>query len=485
MKVLFTSAEAVPFAKVGGLADVAGSLPAALQKLGVDARVILPGYGFIEHFKYNINHLFSFQYTHRNGTTDVRVYTCVYNGVPHYFVQAWPFFGNDGSVYGGWNWDVPRFIFFNQIVMATAWELNLRLGWFPDVLHVNDWHTSLIPFLMAESRWKQEWSRVGTILTIHNIAYQGNGVGGYLWNAGVPPRYHPHLVYQDLTDNLLAIATAYSDIVSTVSPRYAVEIQYPYAGYELAGLIRQRVGDLYGILNGIDADLWNPETDKALVSNFTVENFTEKRIQNKRHLQSTAHLPVREDVPVIGMVTRLARQKGLDIALPALRQLCYDTDMQFIILGTGEADLEYQLWQLGKEFNWKVRSYLHFDAALAQQIYAGSDIFLMPSHFEPCGMGQMIAMRYGSLPLVRETGGLADTVTNYDDGPGDVGTGFVFQWETPSAVLGTLRWAIDTFYRKPDAWRAMQRRAMQIDFSWEKSARDYVSLYQKAIDKHS
>jgi starch synthase len=483
MKVLIASAEAVPFAKVGGLADVVGSLPAALRQAGVDARVIIPGYGFIQHFKYHISRLFTFQFNHRKGNSTVEVYTCVHDGVPVYFIQCWPYFGQESSVYADWHWDMPRFVFFNQLIMATAWELRLRLGWFPDVFHVNDWHTALLPFLLADSRWKQEWQPVASVLTIHNIAYQGNNAARFLWEAAVAARLHPLVQWHNLGDNLLGIAIAYADMISTVSPRYALEIQYPYAGYELAGIIRDRAADLRGILNGIDTNIWNPETDPHIISRYNAASFEEQRIINKRHLQAFARLPVRDDVPVIGIVSRLTRQKGLDLALPALWQLLADTDVQFVVLGTGDSDLEGELAWLAQNFSSKARAFLQFDAALSQHIYAGCDIFLMPSHFEPCGIGQMIAMRYGALPLVRETGGLADTVTNYDDTDAETGTGFVFQWEDPSAVLGTLRWALSTYYNRPKAWRRMQHRAMELDLSWTKSAQDYINLYQTAMDK--
>lgn len=485
MKVLIASAEAVPFAKVGGLADVIGSLPKALRKMGIDARVIMPGYGFIEHRKYDITRLFSFEYTHRNGTSTVDVYTCIHDSVPFYFVQAFPYFGNDPAPYTTWDWDVPRFIFFNQVVMAVAWELRERLDWFPEVVNVNDWHTALVPFLMSESRHKEEWSRVGTVTTIHNIAYQGSNVGGFLWDAGIPARTHPVLAHHGLTDNLLATAIAYSDMISTVSPRYAQEIQYAYAGYELAPLIRHRADDLVGILNGIDTELWNPATDKHLAERYDAETFSDARPANKHNLQVYARLPVDDRVPLIGLVSRLTWQKGLDLAVPALRQLLAEENAQFVILGTGEPEIEQEIFQLAQDFHWKVAAFLQYDAALAQHIYAGSDIFLMPSHFEPCGIGQMIAMRYGALPLVRETGGLADTVVNYDDGNADRGTGFVFHWEEPEAVLGTLRWAINTYHNHPDAWRRMQRRAMNMDFSWDQSARQYVMLYERTSAKVS
>lgn len=483
MKVFIVSAEAVPFAKVGGLADVTGSLPTALRTQNIDARVIMPGYGFIEHAKHNINRLFSFQFTHRKGTSDVDVYTCIHDGVPIYFVQAWPYFGEDQTVYSDWDWDVPRFIFFNQIAMAVAWQLQERLGWFPDVFHVNDWHTSLIPFLLAENHDKPEWSQVASVLTIHNIAYQGAGVGGFMWDLGIAGRNHPLLDKYGLTNNLLAIAVSYSDMVNTVSPSYAKEIQFPTAGYELASLISERRNDLMGILNGLDIKRFNPETDKAIVSHFNAHEYIEQRAENKRMLQIAARLPIREEVPLIGVVSRLTWQKGFDLAVPALRQLLVDTDVQVVILGTGDEGIEDAIRQITQDYPDKASAFIEFDATLAQHIYAGSDMFLMPSHFEPCGIGQMIAMRYGSLPVVRQTGGLADTVSNYDNGEANSGTGFVFQWETPEAVLGTLRWAINTYYNNPKAWRRMQRRAMQVDFSWKNSAQQYIELYRKAIQK--
>lgn len=480
MNVLFVSAEAYPFAKVGGLADVVGSLPGALRKHGVDARVIMPGYGFINHEKYGINQLFSFEFTHHEGTSHIQVFSTVQNGVPFYFVQGWPYFGNEKTTYTQWDWDSPRFIFFNQTALALMWELRTRLDWFPDVVHVHDWHTGLLPFLLDEKRSDPTWGHVPTMLTIHNLAYQGDYLGGWMFKAGIPGRHHPHLVYQNLTDNMLAIAIAHSDVVTTVSPRYALEIQYPYMGYGLDGMIRTRADALHGILNGLDTDVWNPATDPRIAANYDANSVEGRRILNKRELQRRLDLPQRDDVPLVGVVSRLVWQKGMDMALPALRSLAETTDYQAVVLGTGEYDLENALWHLGHDHGGKVRAVLAYDGHLAQLIYAGSDIFLMPSHFEPCGMGQMAAMRYGSLPLVRETGGLADTVENYDNNDGHAGTGFVFQWEEASAVLGTLHWAIDTYNNRPDAWQRMQHRAMQRDFSWHTSALQYINLYRRA-----
>jgi len=480
MRVLLASAEAVPFAKVGGLADVVGSLPTALRRYGVDARVIIPYYGFIDPLEFNIEPLFSFDFHHRMGVNEVRLACCQQDDIIFYLLQSAPYFGNEGEVYSRWDWDMERFVYLNQALMASLSQLHEQEAWFPHVLHVNDWHTSLLPFLIRAHAEGDRWTELAAVLSIHNIAYQGKDAGGFLWQAGIHGRHDPDLADLGLTDNLLGIGIAYSDMISTVSPRYADEIQYAYAGYELAPLIARRADNLRGILNGLDVEQWDPESDPTLAENFSAENFAARRPANKRHLQSFARLPVGDDIPLVGIVSRLAAQKGFDLALPALRNLLARRDMQLVVLGTGEPDLEVAFWQLDQNFGDKARAFLQFDGALAQQIYAGCDIFLMPSHFEPCGMGQMMALRYGALPLVRETGGLADTVVNYDNGKADMGTGFVFQWQEAGAVEGTLNWALDVYSQRPKAWRRMQERGMRADFSWRKSAMDYTEMYEQA-----
>ena len=482
MRVLIASAEATPFAKVGGLADVVGSLPAALRGRGLDARVIIPGYGFIDHSEYDIEPLLSFDFHHRLGSNEVQLFHCQYDGIPFYLLQSPPYFGLEGDVYSEWDWDMGRFTYLNQALMAALSHLDERCGWLPDLVHVNDWHTSLLPFLVRD-HGGDRWRELATVMSIHNIAYQGKDAGGFLWQAGIHGRHHPDLIEFGLTDNMLGIGIAYSDMVSTVSPRYAVEIQYPYAGYELAPLVGKRAADLRGILNGLDVGKWDPESDPTLVAKFNADNFEGLRPLNKRHLQSISRLPLLSDAPLVGIVSRLAAQKGFDLALPALRNILARRKLQLVVLGTGEAHLERAFWQLDQDFGDKARAFLQFDGALAQQIYAGCDIFLMPSHFEPCGMGQMMAMRYGALPLARETGGLADTVVNYDDADADVGTGFVFHWQEPGAVEGTLDWALDVYEGRPAAWRRMQERGMREDFSWAKSAGEYCALYEDALAK--
>jgi len=491
MNVLFASAEVAPLAKAGGLADVVGSLPKYLRKQGVDARILMPMYGFIHWERYGIYPMFSFQYARRHGMADVHISYTEFDGVPIYLASSWPYFGEGNHLYTTLSWDIPRFICFSEIILATAYQLSLGTGgrqpWQVDVLHVHDWHTALAAFMVDRARHEHPlWRGMGTMLTIHNMGYQASFAGGYLYEAGIPYRAHPDLSWQNLGDNLLACGIAYSDFVTTVSPRYAVEIQYPRFGEGLQGLsgIRARNGDLQGILNGLDMERNNPATDKALAENFTPDDFMESRPTNKAALQQQMGLPVRDDVPLIGVVTRLTEQKGFDLAIPALRRLLEDTDVQLVALGSGENYLEHDLWRLQNDFNWKARAVFTYDPVLSQRIYGGTDLFLMPSRYEPCGTSQMLAMRYGSLPVVRETGGLADTVQNYDNGSADTGTGFVFQWETPDAVLGTLNWAIDTYRTRRDAFRRMQMRGMKIDFSWEKSAKVYIDLYERSLARH-
>lgn len=485
MNVLFVSAEAAPFAKVGGLGDVvaAGSLPTALRRLGIDARIILPLYGFIDRTKFNIKPLFSFHFHRRTGTAYVNVHYTEWHNVPFYFVESWPYFGNEAEVYTEWATDMPRYVFFNQVAVAVAWELRKQADWTADIFHVNDWHTGLIPFFLQENRYKDEWARTRSMLTIHNMAHQGAAAGGWLWEQGINGRNHPALQRDNLSDNLLAIGIAYADYVTTVSPRHAEEIQYPYMGYGLFHLVRSRTYEnrLYGILNGIDTEKFDPSTDPYIAQNYDAESFLEARQENKRRLQAYAGLEVRDDVPIIGLVSRLVWQKGIDIATPALRRILGERDVQFIALGDGEPQFSQQIWQVAQDYPHRARAYIQYDPAIAQRIYAGADMFLMPSHYEPCGIGQMLAMRYGSLPIVRETGGLADTVENYDDRDADKGTGFVFLWEEPEALLNTLRWSIDTYTQRPQAWRRMQQRAMQQDFSWERSAKIYAQLYEQIL----
>jgi starch synthase len=488
MRVLFVSAEMKPFAKTGGLGDVVNELPRALRAQNLDARVLIPLYGPVKgKFQDQLQFLFSFQFSRRTGTADVYVHYTEYDGVPVYFIESWPFFGSGDYIYTDVNWDRQRFVFFGQAALALAWELGQgRHGeqkWLPDVIHAHDWHTGLIPFLIHQARYAPEWENVASVLTIHNMGYQGWDAGGFLWDAGVPDRHNPHLVYQNKTDNLLGIGIAYADKLNTVSPRHAIELHYPRFGEGLDGLIWARDGDFVGILNGLDMGRVGPAVDPLVVHHYDATNFRTERPKNKNALQAELALDQKPDVPLIGVVSRLVDQKGMDFAIPGMRRLLAETDAQLVVVGTGEAILERELQRLEWDFGWKAKSVLAYRPDLAQKIYAGADLLLVPSRYEPCGLTQLLAMRYGALPVVRETGGLADTVINYDNGPADYGTGFTFLFEEPDAVRLTLRWAIDTYRNRHDAFQRMQERAMRTDWGWEHPVRQYITLYEGALDK--
>lgn len=488
MRVLFVSAEMDPFAKTGGLGDVVGSLPRALRRKGVDARVVIPLYGPVKgKFRDQLEYLFNFQLYRRNGTAEVYVHYTEQDGVPVYFLESWPFFSGGDYIYTDLDWDRPRFIFFSQAALALAWELGQGRHkgdkWFPDVVHAHDWHTALVPFLLYESRFSPVWENVASVLTIHNMAYQGWEAGGWLFDAGVPGRHNPHLVYQDKADNLLAIGIAYAHKLNTVSPRHATELHYPRFGEGLQGLIWVRDSDFTGILNGLDMERINPASDPHIPYCYDASNFRVERPRNKAALQGELALEQNPAVPLIGIVSRLAEQKGMDFAAPGLRRLLAETDAQLVVVGKGKAEIEQQLRTLEWDFGWKARIIIDYRADLAQRIYAGADLLLVPSRYEPCGLTQMLAMRYGALPVVRETGGLADTVVNYDGDRADRGTGFVFLFEEPDAVRLTLHWAIETFRYRHEAFERMQERAMRTDWSWDRPSERYIALYEGALEK--
>ncbi|MFP4321795.1 MAG: glycogen synthase [Anaerolineales bacterium] len=477
MQILFVASEMAPYVKTGGLGDVIGSLPKALRARGLDVRVVIPHYSMIPSDDYRYN----YSVPRRSGDGDVSVHYIEADGVPVYLLRSWPYFVDDGKIYTVWDWDTPRFIYFSQMVMSFIWELVQREGWWPDVLHVHDWHTGLVPFLLHEARFNPGWQDVASVMTIHNMGFQGPYAGGWLWEEGIPNRDHPALPYQDRKDNLLAIGIAYAEKVTTVSPRHAIELHYPRFGEGLEGVIWARNQDFVGILNGLDVVRHNPATDPHLTRKYTLETFHEGRAANKAALQAAHGLPTEPRVPLIGVVSRVTPQKGFDFALPALHRLLTEQDVQFIGVGAGELESEFG-W-LGLAHPAKARTHLGYNPALAQQIYAAADLILVPSRYEPCGLAQMFAMQYGALPLVRETGGLADTVTNFDNLDGDEGTGFKFLFEQPDAVYNTLLWALDTYHSKPEAWARMQARAMGHDWSWNQSAEQYIALYADAVHK--
>ncbi|CAM2068876.1 Glycogen synthase [Sulfidibacter corallicola] len=477
MKILIAAAEAVPFVKVGGMGDVVGSLPKALHALGVSVRVIMPGYGFIDKKAFDLKVAFTFDYRYRGETVQVVIYRTQRAGAEFFFVEAKPWFGEQSTVYSpDSEWDVPRFTLFSRLVLETMSRMAQTDDWTPDVLQVNDWHMGLLPLLLKVEHQADRWTKTASLLTIHNSAYQGENAGNYIEDL-VPKRNHPDLLDLELEDNFLAIGVAYADKVNTVSQGFADEIKATTKPKPLEVLLQRRGDDFVGILNGLDYDQWDPQRDKHIHRDFHASQLETQRLLNKRFLQSSSGLPLDDEALLIGMVTRLVPQKGVDLALDALERLSQDRPWQLVVLGTGFDALEKRLLDIEENRQPDVRAMLRFDEKVARDIYAGCDLFLMPSRFEPCGMGQMMAMRYGALPLVHRTGGLADTVTAPTEDP-DQATGFVFDKPEAEALKESLETALKIYNEARDTWRRMQRTAMARDFSWSASARSYLDLYR-------
>ncbi|MBN1890576.1 MAG: glycogen synthase GlgA [Thermoflexales bacterium] len=476
MKVLFLAAEVSPYIKVGGLADVARSLPRALRALGHDVRVAMPRYKAVDGKKFELTKVgepFSVPLGPSLRRTEAELGQV--DGVPTYLIWDEQYFGRE-RVYA-YDDDAQRFVFWGR----AALELVKSLDWQPDVIHANDWHAACVPACVATTlRRDPFFAPCATVYTIHNLAYHGTTGNTILLFAGLEGHVQHLDVEAPGTVNWMAKGIAYSDVINTVSPRYAQEILTPEYGCGMHDLLKTRKGRLSGILNGVDYELWNPATDPALAQPFDVERLGERAL-NKAALQRAVGLPVRDDVPLLGMVTRLVDMKGFDLLASVLDRLMM-RDVQFVLLGTGDPQYEELFGALPRRFPQKAAVVLRFDEALAQQIYAGTDLFLMPSRFEPCGLGQIIAMHYGSLPVVRATGGLATTVVDYTTSKSR-GTGFVFADYTADALWDAVQRALDAYTNKK-IWRSLQVRAMKADFSWTASAHKYAELYEKAIKFH-
>ena len=475
LNILFVAAESAPFVKVGGLGDVVGSLPPVLRRLGHAVRVIIPHHGAIDDTSFDLRSWGTFDMIWNADVTHVEVASAEYNDTLFYFVRGWPFFApHETFIYhDNTGIDIGRFLFFCTASLELTRLIADKEGWVPDLFHIHDWHTSPLPFLLARVNQDDPiLAQAPTLLSIHNIQHQGWGLGWHLYRAGLPIVDHPLLHATGKVDCTLAVGLAYSTILSTVSPRYAQEIMSPEEGYGLDGLIHTRSSRLTGILNGIDTDTWNPRNGRDIHAPYD-ENTLEKRALNKRMVQQELGLPVQDSTPLVSTVTRLEWQKGIDILIPAVRYMLANNSAQFILLGTGRQHYEEQARQLATDFPEQAAIRTEFDIPLSRRIYAGADIFLMPSAFEPCGIGQMLAMRYGAVPVVRETGGLADTV--------DENTGFLFRDFHEGALGWALGRALETYSRAPDKWQSIQRAGMQRDFSWERSARQYIDLYEQAL----
>ncbi|MBN1458695.1 MAG: glycogen synthase GlgA [Armatimonadetes bacterium] len=475
LKVLFCTSEAVPYAKTGGLADVAGALPPALAKLGHDVRLALPKYREVDSAKIGSSPVGK-PFDVRVGGSSFRVQvesSDAIEGIHTYLVDCPELFDRDG-LYGHPD-DHVRFALFCRALLQFVAEGD----WCPDVIHGNDWQAALLPVLLkTEYARHPDLSRIGTLHTIHNLAYQGAFDKSVLEEVGLDSS----LFTVDKLEfygqvNFLKGGLVFADLLNTVSKKYAEEIQTDEFGERLEGVLGTRREDLYGILNGLDYEHWNPASDSYLESQFDAENLAGKAAC-KAQLQRRFELPERPDAPVLGLVSRLAAQKGLNLlaeALPYLLRL----DVQFVLLGTGEQYYHDLLAGLAAEYPDKMGLALTFDNALAHQIYAGSDMFLMPSHYEPCGLGQMISLRYGTIPVVRSTGGLADTIDEFNPETGE-GNGFSFEDFSAVALLGAITRGLFLIRNTP-AWSQLVHNAMAADFSWERSAGQYADLYERAV----
>jgi starch synthase len=478
LKILLLAAEVVPFAKTGGLADVAGSLPKAIHALGHDVRVAMPRYGRIRPNRFNLTPVLDSFPVPMDGRTEPAqlMQTSLDGGVPVYMMDNARYFDRDGIyMYPD---DAERFIFFCRGTL----EAMKHLKWQPDIIHCHDWHTALVPnWLKTIYAHDPFFADAASVYTIHNLAYQGIFGHRVLEIAGIDE--YGFLVHPDTVDlnevvDFMWRGIFFADVINAVSETYAREILTPEFGERLDPVLRDRRDRLFGVLNGIDLDEFDPATDRYLGTNYTLESL-DQRVQNKLGLQREAGLRQDPEVPVVGIIARLTDQKGLDLITPIVEAMLQYAGVQFVLLGTGEQRYHDFFIDLSTRYPEQAGIFLTFNASLARRIYAGSDLFLMPSRFEPCGLGQMIAMRYGSVPVVRAIGGLADTVSDYDPTSGE-GTGFVFETYNEMALYTTLVRAVETF-RHRDIWRKLQIRCMRQDFSWETSARKYVELYERAI----
>ena len=478
LKVLFVTSEAAPFAKTGGLGDVSGSLPRALRTRGLDVRVVMPLYAgmdwnALERLDGSV-HVPSWWGVARAGVrlgrlpgSDVPVYFLEY----HRYFDRWHLYGPPGEGYGD---NLERFAFLSR----GALELCRALDFQPDVIHANDWQTALVPAYVNTVEWAKPLHGAATVFSIHNMAYQGVTGGDAMFVTGLGrEHYNPQEFEHFGALNLMKGGVRHATVISTVSPNYAREIQTAAFGCGLDGVLRERGADLVGILNGIDVGAWNPAVDPLLPAPFSPADLSGKAVC-KAALQHEAGLPVEARRPLFGVIGRMVPQKGYDVLAHCLDRVL-DWGAQVVLLGSGDHEAEHFFRAAAARRPDRFRAWIGFDEHLAHRIEAGADFFVMPSRFEPCGLNQLYSLRYGTLPIVRATGGLVDTVQGYDERTGE-GTGFVFGDLTPDALANTIGWAVATWHDRPHHVEAMRRRGMAQDFSWDGPAAEYERLYLRA-----
>lgn len=481
MRVLFASSEMTPFAKTGGLADVAGALPKSLKKMGADVVAVLPKYSAVDDRKFKLKDTgITLEVPISDRVKTAGVFVSKAGDVPVYFIKNDAYYDRE-NLYGTKDGDYPdnaeRFIFFSRAVIELCKALDFKA----DVIHCNDWQTALVPVYL-KTLYKEDpiFSGTASVYTIHNLAYQGlfwhfdmhlTGLDWDLFN-------HEGIEFYGKI-NLMKGGLLFADIITTVSEGYSQEIQTKEYGEGLEGVLSLRQNDLYGIVNGIDYDEWDPANDKYIAANFSALD-TKGKALCKAELQRLFSLPVKKDVPLVAMISRLADQKGFDLIEKAIDRLMA-MDMQFVFLGTGDRRYEELLHEIGRNYPQKAGVRIAYDTALSHKIEAGADIFLMPSRYEPCGLNQLYSLRYGTVPVVRATGGLNDTVKTFNSKTGK-GNGFKFKAYSDEALLHELKRAVE-LYGDKRVWKKIMHNAMEYDSSWEHSAGEYLKVYKKAVGK--
>lgn len=477
MKILFAASEVAPFIKTGGLADVAGSLPQALAKEGHEVKVILPLYeGINGDWRSQMTFLKYFNVTLSWRQVYCGIFQLEREGVTYWFVDNEYYFKR-WQLYGHFD-DCERFAFFSRAIVETVGQLD----WAPDIIHCNDWQTALVPVYLLEERYRiPQLGNTKTVFTIHNIEYQGRYSDQVLQDViGLDRSYFNEGMLAYFGDvNLMKGAILSSTFVTTVSPTYAQELRTPFYGRGLDGVVNQQQEKIEGILNGIDMDLYDPATHPGLAANFSAKSLVKGKAECKLALQQAVGLQESADTPIIACVSRLVGHKGFSLVTDVLHEIM-GMDVQMVVLGTGDWQYEEAFRHAQSQYPGRFAAQITYSAPLSDMIYAGADLFLMPSISEPCGLSQMIAMRFGTVPVVRETGGLKDTVVPYNKFTGE-GRGFTFTDINAGDMLWVLREAVELYHSNTKAWRALQKEGMTADFSWTNSARQYLDIYQRIL----
>ena len=484
LKIIMVASECAPFAKTGGLADVVSSLPAALKKMGHDVRIVIPKYSFIDSEKYNIKPFLNIMGVWMGNTQEwCRVFkTEISDNIPVYFIEFDLYFDRSGIYhdpeFNDYLDNPRRYAFLSRAALQLCIDINFK----PDIVHANDWQTALLPAYLKVWHWNDPvLGKAASVLTIHNLVYQGIYPKSHYDYIGLREENFTADKFECFgAVNFLKGGIYYADMVNTVSPTYAQETKSPGGGSGLAPYLNDRKEHYIGILNGVDYSVWNPETDSLLPANYSIVNMKGKAFC-KMELQKRLHLHQEKNIPVIGVVSRLVSQKGLELLVDCIELIFRDMFVQFVILGTGDKKLEDYFTSLLFRFAGKIGVFIGYNNELAHLIEAGSDFFLMPSIYEPCGLNQIYSLRYGTLPIVRATGGLDDTVESYNEKTGE-GTGFKF-WEASSnALYYTVGWAVSTYFDRKHHMEKLIQNAMKKRFSWEDSAMKYIEIYKKAIE---